>query len=260
MLIGWNMVIETTNGVVGLWTSWLEKSLKLYYPLGVEFPDEIVMETLGVTYAKPVHDEKFGSRKWAKYYSEKLELGRVWIDQADEDMYGNHLGTIENQRLVEHYCGHSETNTITTFDFSFCSELQPDAPTNDPKYIQPYKNKFVELLIKIAKIVGDIKAVDFDSGCVLYTPKLLEEKGYQLTSWEENYKSFHYASDENCEIVLKQGNEIVPWITYIRFKANNDLTAEDLLEFVDGFGDEECSMNLAPLVKGMIEKATIYQN
>ena len=54
MQIGWNMVIETTNGIVGLWTCWLGNSIKLFYPLNVNIPDEIIMETLGVTLAKPV--------------------------------------------------------------------------------------------------------------------------------------------------------------------------------------------------------------
>lgn len=50
-------VIETTNGIVGLWTCWLGNSIKLFYPLNVNIPDEIIMETLGVTLAKPVANE-----------------------------------------------------------------------------------------------------------------------------------------------------------------------------------------------------------
>ena len=48
------MVIETTNGIVGLWTCQLGNSIKLFYPLNVNIPDEIIMETLDVTLAKPV--------------------------------------------------------------------------------------------------------------------------------------------------------------------------------------------------------------
>ena len=54
MQIGWNMVIETTNGIVGLWTCWRGNSIKLFYPLNVNISDKIIMETLNVTLAKPV--------------------------------------------------------------------------------------------------------------------------------------------------------------------------------------------------------------
>ena len=39
MQIGWNMVIETTNGIVGLWTCWRGNSIKLFYPLNVNISD-----------------------------------------------------------------------------------------------------------------------------------------------------------------------------------------------------------------------------
>ena len=54
MEIGWNINIETTNGVVGLWTSWLGNGLKIFYPLEVKVPDELIMKILNVSMAKPV--------------------------------------------------------------------------------------------------------------------------------------------------------------------------------------------------------------
>ena len=258
MNIGWNMVVETTNGVVGLWTCWLGNNFKLYYPLDVEIPDEMVMETLGVKYAKPVADEQFGTRLWAKYYSRKLKEGRVWVDQSNHDSYGHGLCTIAGQRLVEHYCGHSETNTITTFDFTFCSEKQPDAPTTDPKVIQQYKKKFVELLLKVAKHMGDIKAVTFDSGLELYTPELLEKEGYKVSRWREDYTNYCYANDDNFEFILKSGNSLVEWITYIRFRANNELTADDLFKFMKQL--KNTTINLKPLFIDMLQKAIEYQD
>ena len=54
MQIVWSMVIETTNGIVGLWTCWLGNSIKLFYPLNVNISDKIIMETLNVTLAKPM--------------------------------------------------------------------------------------------------------------------------------------------------------------------------------------------------------------
>ena len=128
MQIGWNMVIETTNGIVGLWTCWLGNSIKLFYPLNVNIPDEIIMETLGVTLAKPVANELFGTRLWAKYYSEKLDDGgRVWIGKESEHSNGYNLKVIQNKQLEEHYCGHNNTNTIWTYDCNFYSEKEPEA-------------------------------------------------------------------------------------------------------------------------------------
>ena len=123
MQIGWNMVIETTNGIVGLWTCWRGNSIKLFYPLNVNVSDKIIMETLNVTLAKPVANERFGTRLWAKYYSEKLDdCGRVWIGQESHHSNGYHLKAIRNKQLEELYCGHNYTNTVWTYDLNFCSE------------------------------------------------------------------------------------------------------------------------------------------
>ena len=82
MQIGWKINIETSNGVVGMWTSWLGNSLKIFYPLGVIVPDEVIMEILDVSMANMVNYRGYILQPWGRYVSEKLkdDAGRVWID------------------------------------------------------------------------------------------------------------------------------------------------------------------------------------
>lgn len=236
MRIGWNIVIETTNGIVGLWTCHNGTSFKLFYPLDVYIPDEVIMETLNVTLAKPVKSEKFGTRLWAKYYSEKLEkCGRVWIDHDYHHSYGYPLYTIRNKLLKEHSCGHHFTNTISTFDLNFCSEFEPEAPNCEEENIQTYKDKFVQLLVKIAKLVGDISAINLDSGTGLYTPEILKSKFSDVKSWQVENTEYCYTQGPNHEIMLKKGNDMVPWITVLRYSSSNELTAEGIIKLIESF-------------------------
>lgn len=261
MQLGWSVAIETTNGIVGLWTCWMGNSIKLFYPLDVTIPDEMIMETLNVTLAKPVANERFGRRLWAKYYSEKLEdCGRVWIEQEASHSNGYHLKTIRNKKLEEHYCGHDRTNTVWTYDFNFCSETEPEAPNCKEENIQTYREKFVQLLVKVAKLVGDIKAVNIDSGLVLYTPETLVAKGYDVTSWKERDKKYCYAQDENFEIILKSGNSAVPWISIIRYPSTNELTAENLIKRIDSLDSEEVPINFLPLITHFVEQERMYKD
>lgn len=260
MQIGWNMVIETTNGIVGLWTCWMGNSIKLFYPLDVTIPDEVIMETLNVTLAKPVANERFGTRLWAKYYSEKLEdCGRVWIGQETSHSYGHNLKTIRNKKLVEHYCGHNCTNTVWTYDSNFCSEAEPEAPNCKAENIQAYREKFVQLLVKVAKLVGDITAVNIDSELVLYTPETLAAKGYDVTSWKVGYTKYCYAQDENFEIILKSGNSLVSWSSVIRYPSTNELTAESLIKRIDSLDSPEEPINLLPLIVHLAKQERIYK-
>lgn len=261
MQIGWNMVIETTNGIVGLWTCWLGNSIKLFYPLNVNISDKIIMETLNVTLAKPVANERFGTRLWAKYYSEKLDdCGRVWIGQGSHHSNGYHLKAIRNKQLEEHYCGHSYTNTVWTYDLNFCSKTEPEAPNCKEKNIQAYKDKFVQLLVKIAKLVGDITAVNLDSELVLYTPEMLVAKGYDVKRWKAGYTEYCYTQDDNFEIMLKSGNSLVSWSTVIRYPSTNELTAESLLELVGSFDNSENPCDLVPLIAYLCEQERIYKD
>ena len=260
MELGWSIVLETTGGPVGMWTCWLENGFKIFYPHDVDVPDEMIMETLGVTHAKPVADDHFHERKWGDFYSERVgSLGRVWIENDKHDSYGYHIPTIRNCRPVKHYFGHDQCKTIRTFEFTFCSETQPDAPTHASEYIKPYLDKFMQLFVKVAKLTGDITAINIESGLVLYTPEQLEKAGCTLERWRQDYTNYCYTKYNDYEVILYSGNSLVSWITVLKREANNDLTAEEIkatLESFDNSGGE--AINLVPLVADMIEKAVIY--
>ena len=249
MKIGWNIAIETTNGIVGMWTCWLGNSLKLFYPLDIEIEDKLIMEKLNVTLAKPVANDLFGKRLWEKFYSEKLEEGgRVWIGQEAYHSTGYHLNVIRNERLESHYCGHNRTNTIFTHEFNFYSKTEPEAPNCRPNNIQVYNERFVQLLVEIAKQVGDIIAINLDSVLVLYTPSFLQSKGYEVKRWKEGYTEYCYTKRDNSEIMLKSGNSSVNWSTILRYPASNELTAEDLNHLIDSFDNSQNSFNPFPLL------------
>lgn len=260
MQIGWSMAIETTNGMVGLWTCWLGNSIKLFYPLNVNISDDVIMETLNVTLAKPVANELFGTRLWAKYYSEKLDdCGRVWIGQESDHDCGVQIKTIQNNQLVEYRCGFRNTNTLWTYDFNFCSEREPEAPNCKKKNIQPYKDKFIQLLVKIAKLVGDIKAINLNSGLVLYTPEMLTAKGYAVRRWSVGNTEYCYTQDDNFEIILESGNSLVPWITVIRYPSTNEITAENLIKLIESFDNSENSFDPIPLIAHFAKMERIYK-
>lgn len=261
MQIGWNIAIETTNGIVGMWTCWLGNSLKLFYPLDIKIPNELIMEKLNVTLAKPVANDLFGKRLWEKFYSEKLEEGgRVWIGQESSHSYGYPLNVIRNQQLESHYCGHNCTNTIFTHEFNFYSKTEPEAPNCRRENIQAYNERFVQLLIEIAKRVGDIVAINLDSVLVLYTPSFLQAKGYEIRRWKDRNTEYCYTKKGNYEIMLKSGNSSISWSTILRYPASNKLTAEDLIHLIDSFDNSQNSFNPVPLMSYFIRQEALYKN
>lgn len=261
MQIGWSIAIETTNGIVGMWTCWLGNRLKLFYPLDIKISDELIMQKLNVTLAQPVANGLFGERLWEKFYSEKLEEGgRVWIGQEAVHSSGYSLNVIRNQRLESHYCGGNRTNTIFTHEFNFYSKTEPEAPNCRPKNIQVFKERFVQLLVEVAKQVGDIVAVNLDSGLVLYTPSFLQAKGYEMERWKDRYTEYCYTKKGNYEIMLKSGNSSVSWSTIFRYPASNRLTAEEIIHLIDSFDNSEISFNPVPLISYFVKQEALYKN
>lgn len=260
MEIGWAINIETTNGVVGMWTSCLGSGFKIFYPLIFKIPDEIILKNLNVSMAKPVTDTIFGKRLWAPYYSERLEgdYGRVWIDHNSEHSYGHEMLTIKEKMMKYTYAGHNRTNTIWTNEFTFCSEMQPDAPNNKEKYIQPYKGRFIKLLVEIANYIGDIQAVNIDSGLVLYTPETLD---CEYKRFKENRGEYCYARKGDVEIMLKKCNSMISWQTVIRYPmTSEELTAEWLENKLDSFDNSQNSFNPLPLMESIIRRQELCNN
>ncbi len=117
----------------------------------------------------------------------------------------------------------------------------------------------MQLLVKIAKLVGDITAVNLDSELVLYTPEMLVAKGYDVKRWKVGYTEYCYTQDDNFEIMLKSGNSLVSWSTVIRYPSTNELTAESLLELVGSFDNSENPCDLVPLIAHLCEQERIYK-
>ncbi len=260
MEIGWNINIETTNGVVGLWTSWMGNGLKIFYPLEIKIPDQLIMKILDVSMAKVVKNTNFGLRLWARYYSKRLETdeGRVWIDHSGVHSYGHSMYIINDGILENHYAGHSQTNTIWTYEFNFSSQAEPDAPNNKRQHIQQYTDRFIELLIEVAKTVGEIKAVNIDSGLILYTPETL---GSRYTMSKDGGTKYCYLKEEDREIMLRSGNSIIPWVTVIRYPATSEtLTAKWLKEKINSFDNSENFFNPMPLVEHFVREEQLYHN
>ncbi len=248
MEIGFNVVIETDNGNVGLFTCWLGNNFKIFYPLDVQVEDEMIMKTLDVTLSEPVKNERYGTRRWAKFYSNRLEEGgRVWIDIEKNHSYGHELYTINNKNLKQNRFGYNFSNTIYTNPFSYYNEFEPDAPNASYGSIISYKDKFIKLFVEIAKLTGNIKAINIDSGLVYYTPDILKEKNYNLERIKDKELKY-YVNDSynNCEIILKQCNLAVPWITVLRYVKDNSLTSKELIDLLNSLNNMENPINLVP--------------
>lgn len=126
----------------------------------------------------------------------------------------------------------------------------------------PYKDKFIKLFVEIAKLVGEIKAVNLDSGVVLYTPEKLYSMGYDIQMSREKGTDYCYVKDEekNIEIMLKKGNSLVSWVTFIRYFANNNLTDKDLINLLDSFDNSKDFVNFLPLAKYILKTGAMYCN
>lgn len=218
MLDGWSIAIETTGGIVALETYWDGSSLTLSYPIGVNIPDALINETFDISKKEPVHI----------YHS---------IASFNSD-----VRIIENGEIRTTNC---KSDVIRAYvpNRNACK-------TKAPKdLIEPYQSKFMDLLVKIAKITGDIKAIHLDSGVYsLYNMETFSENGYDLTKKEDLAGDPYYytKSSSGIELMFESDIDDVPLemnSTIIRCPANNTLTAETLIQLINKLdnGDGSCS-------------------
>lgn len=237
MRFGWCITIKTTKGIVSLVTRW-DGMLKISYPLGVEIKDEVIMETLDVELSRPVIIED-KTYKWGKYYSKRLngDNGRIWIEQKIE--YDKNGYRIDDNKECERIYG--ESNLIQVYSSNWYSKTSPDAPICESENTEAYRDKFIELLVKIAKQVGDIEDINlYSNECAgWYTEDMLMENGYDVVrrpNDDENDLGYYYAQDmqSNCEILLETSLfGTSTWYTMIQCPSTNNLTAENLIELID---------------------------
>lgn len=174
------------------------------------------------------------SRLWAKYYSKPCQSGgRIWVDHAMEHSHGHHFDAISKDTLTSVYYGHNQSNSISTFPYSFWNKYAPDGPTTEEKEIQSYRNAFIKLACKIAERLGGIIAVNINYGDVL-VPEQLESLGYSVTYLKGQAGKYNgYGEDlvlakkDGETVMLRSGNSMVPWATIRRVEKPN-MAAEDL--------------------------------
>lgn len=263
---GWSIAIETPSGVVGLWSCWLKNQFYLGYPKGtldLDDTDDLILKTLGVTFANPVTQvqataveegyngefkdpdrplvkNKVGqtiayktcpNRLWAKFYGPPLPdgQGRVWVDHSQHDMYGHHFDVVTDSGVNDIYYGHNQSMGIRTYYFSFFNQYAPEGPTDKPEAIQEYREKFLALACSIAEKLGGAFAVNINYGFVLVPEQLgqlydtVDFAGRRGGGAEIEYR----ASKPGETLVLREGNSLVPWANIRRVECDG-LTAEEL--------------------------------
>lgn len=219
---GWSISIETPQGIVGLWSCWLEDRFYLGYPrdtpvlmqaeidLKILRHLEVVPSTevlqVDATAVDPGYQGEFKDpdkpleknscgqivaykttrmRRWAQFHSSRVDWnqGRVWVDHKDHNSTGHDFHfLLPGGYLGETYYGHDRSMSISTFPFSFWNKYAPDGPTADPAVIQTYRTKFLELACAVAKLLGGAKSVIVDYGFVL-VPEQLENLGFTEVTW-----------------------------------------------------------------------------
>lgn len=187
-------------------------------------------------------------RLWAKFYGPRVagDKGRVWVDHSDWNSNGHNFDVVRDgsgEGLESIYYGHSGSRGISTFSFSFWSEYAPDGPTTQSEIIQSYREKFLALACEIARQMGGANAVNINYGFVL-VPEQLPQLGYGDITWLKGRSGVRQGwgkevvrAEKTMEsgketMVLRSGNELVPWGTIRRAPCAPDLTPEKLVELL----------------------------
>lgn len=227
MLDGWSIAVETTGSIVTLDTYWEGDRLSLSYPTGINVPEALINELFDESKQNPVHIHH--SIASFNHYVWTIENGEVLIVDYKSDVIRAYVPNRNSYK------------------------------SKSPKeLIQPYQSKFIELLVKIAKITGDIKAIHLNSGVYsLYSMKTFSENGYELTKkkglTEDTY--YYTKSSSGIELMFEADADDDPLemsSTFIRCPANNTLTAETITQLINGLDNSEGSCD--PLTFGLFRK------
>lgn len=218
--MGWYITIQTDNGLVGVWNCWLGNRLFIGYPKKFKVPDDLIKDTLQVEDSYPVehydatavNDWEYegrykdpdipleqnehgqivayhhsGQRQWGDFFGPLTDLdkgGRVWIEHVDRIPNGIPFEYVDDHsRVKTEQMGHSRTRNIFTPEFSQKSRHSFEAPTTDPDAIQQYRERFIELAVKIAEGIGEVESVNIDYGELTFVPEDLEREGFTDIKW-----------------------------------------------------------------------------
>lgn len=278
--VGWELAIETPQGIVGLWSCWLGNQFYLGYPKPVLPPrrpetDELIMRVLDVERAQPVRqvnavavnswneeDPYFkdpdkplerneagqivaykdaGLRLWTRFYG-PLDAtgGRVWVDSSNFHSNSFHFRYLEDDRLERIYYGHDQSNGVFTFQFSEHNQYAPDGPTADPRAIQKYRDRFIQLATEVAFVMGGPRAINVSYGLddqgITLVPEDLYREGYYDIEWLKGDlgerkgwgNEIVRGRKGDSIVVLESGNSLVPWSTLLHTSATR-LTSPAML-------------------------------
>ncbi len=267
---GWNLSIHGDNAYVGLWSCWMKNRFHLTYPYNADVSDRMIMNTLDVTYAKPVtqvdaitmtgpdkedpmfkdadkpleinerghtiaYKERYGQRLWAKFYGPQTPKGRVWIDTSGNDTYNHQFPMVIAGQLFT-VSGHK---SIATFEFDGHNKYAPEGPTTTEGEIQAYREKFLKLAVEIALQSTNPNSVAIKYDNVYITPEDAEKDGWKITQHMPGFRKVMgwqepvVRAEKGDEIVFLEARNASEWRT-TRYKPVTEKTANGILKLIDG--------------------------
>lgn len=234
---GWELSIQTPNGIVGLSSSWLGTRFYLGYPKEflpprTQVTDKLITTILGVEKA-----DVLSAGSWGRFYG-PLEPngGRVWFDY-DRNSTGARFPNTTDGELQEVYYWHPTANGVTNYPYSeYSQDTSEDAPTAAEEAVQRYRDRFILLASEIAFLIGGARAININYGFVL-VPEDLDREGYGGVSFlkgdwgirEGGGRELVRGQRGDSTIILQSGNSLVPWSTILRAPVNGRITSPTTL-------------------------------
>ena len=195
---GWSLGIETTGGLVGLHNYPGGRRLFLGFPKTILVPEAMVIKTLKVEKGRevtsiipmiapslisngPLGEPEvateidpngmfvmyfdMGKRKWGRYMGPiEPTGGRVWIDYANFCSYAYAFPQMTEDGFEQVSYGHDLSWNIYTIESSTFNKYAPDGPTRNPRAVQGFCDRFIDLAINIAEICGKVTRVNINHG------------------------------------------------------------------------------------------------
>lgn len=247
----WIITIETPEGNIGLRNPHSGVGLGIRFPKdapGTAFViEDVIKDTLGIENAKPVQLEHGGKKKFASFYGPPEPTGgRVWFEDSTDIIeaqvpFDMRLFTLQDGKVVETPMSAGSDRYINTVKINAHSEKMPEGPTKDPKAIQRYRDKFIDLASKIAFFMGGAKSitVNFEA---LMTPEDLVRENYRVKERDGNpeiQETYVIGKKGDATVVLNNSKNQIVWATYLRIptaeisspKSLAETIKEDILHF-----------------------------
>ena len=237
---GISLAAETQKGIVGLAYSLGGNLFYLGYPRQASpVEDELIMRTLGIGFSKEVscqalrfvserltgiedipkehvrrnvggieyileyEDEK--RFKWGKFYGPRIgnNCGRVWFDHSD-DLLKNFLFEIitAQGKYDSIVYGEKKSFGIYNIDTTLANDRSPDAPTDKPKFIETFRDKFFNLFIQVSRKMGGFSSITINYNSCL-SPADLPKMGHDWFAYQPGFRSVQIIDPKKSHEVSK---------------------------------------------------------